>query len=108
MLLCTTKLKLRHEGPSTKADYRIQWYANYYTIMQGAVNNALKFHPDGVHVIYPVGSMVVIKNSLKPEQQHLLHGHTNLITCLDVSKSGKYIASGQVTLGHLVRLDITD
>lgn len=40
-----------------------------------------------------------------PGEQHFLTGHTNLITCIAVSKSGRYIASGQVThMGYQVTL----
>uniref|UniRef100_A0A8C8GFZ8 Cilia- and flagella-associated protein 52 n=1 Tax=Oncorhynchus tshawytscha TaxID=74940 RepID=A0A8C8GFZ8_ONCTS len=35
--------------------------------------------------------------SLKDGKQEFLHGHTNNVSCVTVSKSGRYIASGQVT-----------
>ncbi|KAL0190960.1 hypothetical protein M9458_013658, partial [Cirrhinus mrigala] len=48
------------------------------------------------HLIYPLGCTVIIK-SLRSGKQTFLQGHTNNISCISVSKSGRYIASGQVT-----------
>ncbi|KAJ3374676.1 Cilia- and flagella-associated protein 52 [Allomyces arbusculus] len=62
----------------------------------GTVPQGLLRHPSGSHRIYPLGSNVVLQNLVTGEQE-FLQGHTNLITCLAVSKSGRYIASGQVT-----------
>ncbi|KAI2663503.1 Cilia- and flagella-associated protein 52 [Labeo rohita] len=62
----------------------------------GHVFSGLKVHPDKEHLIYPLGCTVIIK-SLKSGRQTFLHGHTNNVSCISVSKSGRYIASGQVT-----------
>ncbi|XP_062852619.1 cilia- and flagella-associated protein 52 [Trichomycterus rosablanca] len=62
----------------------------------GHVYSGLQVHPDREHLIYPLGCTLIIKN-LKDGKQEFLHGHTNNISCLSVSKSGRYIASGQVT-----------
>ncbi|XP_065132931.1 cilia- and flagella-associated protein 52 [Paramisgurnus dabryanus] len=62
----------------------------------GDVFSGLKVHPDREHLIYPLGSTVIIK-SLKSGKQAFLHGHTNNVSCIAVSKSGRYIASGQIT-----------
>uniref|UniRef100_A0A8C7SWI7 Cilia- and flagella-associated protein 52 n=1 Tax=Oncorhynchus mykiss TaxID=8022 RepID=A0A8C7SWI7_ONCMY len=51
---------------------------------------------DREHLIYPLGCTVILK-SLKDGKQEFLHGHTNNVSCVTVSKSGRYIASGQVT-----------
>jgi WD40 repeat protein len=68
----------------------------------GAVPNALKHIPNSDYVIYPLGSMLILKDQ-NTNAQHFLQGHTNLVTCLSVSKSGKFIASGQMThMGYLV------
>lgn len=68
----------------------------------GKVNQGLLKHPDGKHVLYPLGSTVVIKN-LETGEQSFLKGHTNFITCLSVSPSGKFVASGQCThMGYQV------
>ncbi|KAJ3331476.1 Cilia- and flagella-associated protein 52 [Blyttiomyces sp. JEL0837] len=63
----------------------------------GAVNQGLIKHPNGFHTIYCLGSTVVINDSRTANSQEFLQGHTNVISCLAVSKSGNYIASGQVT-----------
>ena len=55
-------------------------------------------HPDGQHLIYSLGCTVVVKD-LKSEndEQILLQGHTNNVSCLTSSTSGTYLASGQKT-----------
>ncbi|KAJ3057178.1 Cilia- and flagella-associated protein 52 [Rhizophlyctis rosea] len=63
----------------------------------GSVPDGLIKHPDGVHTIYSLGSTVVVDNLKASHAQEFLQGHTNVISCLAISKSGKYIASGQVT-----------
>jgi len=62
----------------------------------GSVPHGLLVHPDKEHLIYPLGCTVVIEN-LKTNEQKFLSGHTNDVSCLAVSKSGKYVASGQLT-----------
>ncbi|XP_070684474.1 cilia- and flagella-associated protein 52 [Pempheris klunzingeri] len=61
----------------------------------GHVFSGLRVHPDGEHLIYPLGCTVILK-SIKDGKQEFLHGHTNNVSCVAVSKSGSYIASGQV------------
>ncbi|KAJ8898214.1 hypothetical protein PR048_003574 [Dryococelus australis] len=58
----------------------------------------LVLHPDLNHLIYPLGSKVVIQQR-NTKQQEFLCGHTNLVTAIDVSPDGKMIASGQ--LNHM-------
>ncbi|XP_018617658.2 cilia- and flagella-associated protein 52 isoform X1 [Scleropages formosus] len=62
----------------------------------GYVSSGLRVHPDREHLIYPLGSTVILK-SLSNGKQEFLHGHTNYVSCVTVSKSGRYVASGQVT-----------
>ncbi|NXH13419.1 CFA52 protein, partial [Bucco capensis] len=62
----------------------------------GQVPCGLICHPDDKHVVYPLGFTVVIEE-LDSKKQTFLHGHTDNVTCLDVSRNGDYIASGQVT-----------
>ena len=62
----------------------------------GAVTNGLQTHPDGQHIIYSLGSTIVIQN-LKSKNQIFLRGHTNTVSCITVSPSGRFIASGQET-----------
>jgi len=48
-------------------------------------------------MIYPLGNTIIVKN-LNTSQQQFLSGHTNTVSCMAVSKSGRYIASGQVRM----------
>ncbi|XP_075898976.1 cilia- and flagella-associated protein 52 [Nelusetta ayraudi] len=61
----------------------------------GHVPSGLRVHPDKEHLIYPLGSTIILKR-IKDGKQDFLHGHTNNVSCVSVSKSGSYIASGQV------------
>ncbi|XP_019939502.1 cilia- and flagella-associated protein 52 [Paralichthys olivaceus] len=61
----------------------------------GHVFSGLNVHPDREHLIYPLGSAVILK-SITDGKQEFLHGHKNNISCISVSNSGSYIASGQV------------
>ena len=62
----------------------------------GHSTNTLLVHPDRNHILYVLGSTLVIQN-IRTEQQTFLAGHKNSISCVAVSASGKYVASGQVT-----------
>ncbi|XP_072239974.1 cilia- and flagella-associated protein 52 isoform X2 [Leuresthes tenuis] len=61
----------------------------------GHVPSGLRVHPDREHLIYPLGCTVILKR-ITDDKQEFLHGHTNNVSCISVSKSGSYIASGQV------------
>uniref|UniRef100_A0A3B4AX48 Cilia- and flagella-associated protein 52 n=1 Tax=Periophthalmus magnuspinnatus TaxID=409849 RepID=A0A3B4AX48_9GOBI len=61
----------------------------------GHVVSGLKVHPDQKHLVYPLGWTVIIKR-ITDGKQDFLHGHNNNVSCLSVSRSGQYIASGQV------------
>jgi len=60
----------------------------------GKIINSLHYSPCGKYVVYPLGSLVVVKN-LKTEKESFLEGHSYEITCLRVSNDGSKIASGQ-------------
>jgi len=62
----------------------------------GNVPGGLLTHPDQKHLIYPLGNTIVIKN-IKSCKQEFLSGHTDNVSCVALSKSGKYVASGQST-----------
>ncbi|XP_014340142.1 cilia- and flagella-associated protein 52 isoform X1 [Latimeria chalumnae] len=62
----------------------------------GQVPAGLIAHPDRENILYPLGCTVIIQ-SLKNKKQSFLHGHTNNVCCLGVSRDGTYLASGQVT-----------
>ncbi|XP_046988417.1 cilia- and flagella-associated protein 52-like [Schistocerca americana] len=66
----------------------------------GVVPGGLQVHPDGEHIVYPLGCKVVIQN-WKTKVQTFLTGHTNVICAVSISKEGKYVASAQVNhMGH--------
>ena len=54
-------------------------------------------HPDRQHLIYPLGSVVVIEDLATNKQDPLLSDYQKNVSCVAVSKSGKYIASGEET-----------
>ncbi|XP_073737807.1 cilia- and flagella-associated protein 52 isoform X2 [Callorhinus ursinus] len=62
----------------------------------GHVPTGLKCHPDQEHLIYPLGCTILIQ-AINTQEQNFLHGHGNNVSCVTISKSGAYIASGQVT-----------
>ncbi|NXY83917.1 CFA52 protein, partial [Alcedo cyanopectus] len=64
--------------------------------LAGHVPCGLICHPDKQHVLYPLGCTVVIQE-LDSKKQSFLHGHTNNVSCVVVSRNGAHVASGQVT-----------
>jgi len=62
----------------------------------GKVNEGLTLHPDNEHIIFPLGTTIVVRHIISRTQQ-FLQGHDNDISVITVSSSGKYIASGQKT-----------
>lgn len=58
-------------------------------------------HPDACHLIYPLGNTIVIEDLTAKRhdksRQEFLVGHTDNVSCIAVSKSGRYLASGQST-----------
>lgn len=55
-------------------------------------------HPVDGTIIYSIGGCVVVANKSENQggsDQTFLRGHDDLVTCLDVSAGGRYIASGQ-------------
>lgn len=63
----------------------------------GKVPNGLLSHPDGIHLLYALGACIVIRKIGDPNSSEFLYGHNDKISCLAVSSTGRYIASGQVT-----------
>lgn len=53
-------------------------------------------HPNKKDLIYPLGNTIVVKN-IDSGSQNFLSGHTDNVSCVALSKSGKYVASGQST-----------
>ncbi|MFO0131364.1 MAG: hypothetical protein ACK52J_02115 [bacterium] len=63
---------------------------------RGDVKSGLILHPDNQHLIFSLGSTIVVRNVLN-RSQDFLRGHDNDISVIKVSPSGRYIASGQKT-----------
>jgi len=63
----------------------------------GHVPGGLHIHPGGKHLLYALGSCIVIREIGNPQNTAFLMGHNDRVCCVQVSKSGKYVASGQVT-----------
>ncbi|ESN89994.1 hypothetical protein HELRODRAFT_187659 [Helobdella robusta] len=68
----------------------------YMIGFEGSISCGLISHPDGCHLLYSVGCTITIEDTNKKTQE-FLSGHSNNVTCLALSKSGKFIASGQLT-----------
>lgn len=62
----------------------------------GKVIDGLILHPDNEHLIYPIGCQIIVRNVITKEQR-FLKGHDNDVSVIEVSPSGKYLASGQLT-----------
>jgi len=63
----------------------------------GKVNDGLHIHPDGKHLLYPLGACIVVREIGNPKATGFLNGHSDKVSCLTVSRSGRFIASGQST-----------
>lgn len=61
----------------------------------GKPMNGLVLHPDGVHLIYPLGTNITAYNS-STRTQRFFEGHTNVISAVAVSRTGRYVGAGQV------------
>eukprot|EP00055_Hartaetosiga_balthica_P003458 m.7868 g.7868 ORF g.7868 m.7868 type:complete len:609 (+) comp2942_c0_seq1:68-1894(+) len=63
----------------------------------GTVRNGLHLHPNKQHVIYPLGSTIVVEKLGGKKNQKFLQGHSDTVTTIAISPTGRYIASGQQT-----------
>lgn len=61
----------------------------------GGIPAGLVSHPDGQHIIYPLGCTVIVED-VYSHTQSFLTGHSNNVSCLACSASGAFLASGQV------------
>jgi len=57
--------------------------------------STLYYHPNGTHFVFASGGTIVIQSFLDPHDQVFLSGHDGNISCMCMSKSGRYFASGQ-------------
>eukprot|EP00698_Gefionella_okellyi_P023867 TRINITY_DN8273_c0_g1_i1.p1 TRINITY_DN8273_c0_g1~~TRINITY_DN8273_c0_g1_i1.p1 ORF type:complete len:617 (+),score=142.57 TRINITY_DN8273_c0_g1_i1:20-1870(+) len=63
----------------------------------GNVPSGLVVHPSQRYIIYPLGNTVIVREVGNPKNQTFLQGHSDRVSTIAVSRSGRYIASGQVT-----------
>mmetsp|Transcript_6499 Transcript_6499/g.24427 ORF Transcript_6499/g.24427 Transcript_6499/m.24427 type:complete len:620 (-) Transcript_6499:219-2078(-) len=71
----------------------------------GTVPSGLTLHPSRQHILYPLGSTLIIKNLLETaksgstakDSSRFLKGHNGPISCVAMSQTGRYVASGQST-----------
>uniref|UniRef100_A0A7S1HLU2 EML-like first beta-propeller domain-containing protein n=3 Tax=Hemiselmis andersenii TaxID=464988 RepID=A0A7S1HLU2_HEMAN len=61
----------------------------------GKIRSCLLYHPNNRDIVYTAGGCVVIADMSDPHNQVFLRGHDDYITCIALSPSGRYIASGQ-------------
>lgn len=64
---------------------------------EGAIDGGLIFHPDGRHLMYPLGQTVVVRDLATSHSQRFLHGHSDKVSTITLSPCGRFIASGQRT-----------
>jgi len=63
----------------------------------GEVPHSVAVHPDREHVLYPLGCNVVVEKIAGKKTQSFLQGHNDFVSCVNVSKDGKLVATGQQT-----------
>ena len=76
----------------------------------GTVQGGLLLHPvTQQHIIYPLGSSIVIRNVHDNSDQVFLQAHTDRVTAMAISADGTMLASGQVThMGYLASIILWD
>uniref|UniRef100_A0A1I8H039 Cilia- and flagella-associated protein 52 n=3 Tax=Macrostomum lignano TaxID=282301 RepID=A0A1I8H039_9PLAT len=86
---------MAHEQQQEDTDFErleVQGIIGFNGSFQGSFN----VHPDKQHLVYSIGSTLVIEE-IQSSKQCFLHGHHSDIACITISKSGRFIASGQIT-----------
>jgi len=75
----------------------------------GKVKHSLILHANDGHIIYPLGSTIVIRSVEDQTQQIFLQAHTQRVTCMAISNDGNFLASGQIThMGYLADVILWD
>lgn len=94
---CSLKLEaiIGYSGLST---FRFRSVSLSLSIAEGGVRDALILTTDDGCMIYPLGSTIVIRDLENGQQQFLQEGgHDAPVSCLVLSPTGKFLASGQST-----------
>ena len=63
----------------------------------GSINSGLHYTPCGQFVIFPLGSVVVLRSLSSKKQYFLDAGINKIISCVAVSPDGAYLATGHET-----------
>ncbi|XP_046394132.1 cilia- and flagella-associated protein 52 [Ischnura elegans] len=63
---------------------------------EGGTRHGLISHPDKKHIIYPMGTKVIVQN-WETKKQVFQGSHSNNVSAITISCSGKYIATGETT-----------
>ena len=73
-------------------------YLNLMAVIgfNGTVIDGLILHPDNETLIFPIGNQIIVRNVLTRQDQ-FLKGHSNYVSSMTLSNSGRYLASGQKT-----------
>jgi len=56
--------------------------------------NGLKLHPDGRHIVYVLGSSLIVRN-LEEKTVRFFSSSEKSISTFSISRSGRFIAAGQ-------------
>ncbi|CDJ37466.1 WD domain, G-beta repeat-containing protein, putative [Eimeria tenella] len=64
--------------------------------INGGSKRCILMHPDNQRLIFALGYSIVVRDLISSSDTFLC-GHDNCVTCIAISKGGKYLASGQVT-----------
>ena len=63
----------------------------------GGVPDGIILLPDNRSMVFALGSTIVKRDIVDPKNQQFLQGHSDRVTCMRLSPSGRFLASGQVT-----------
>ena len=66
-----------------------------HAIGYSSVCGTICWHPNMKKFLYAAGASIVVCDMADPHDQVFLRGHDDNITCLALSNSGRYVASGQ-------------
>ena len=78
-------------------------------VRAGGIRNSLILHKAQTHIIYPLGSTIVIRSVADSSEQTFLRAHTQRVTCIALSRDGTKLASGQLThMGYIAEVILWD